>query len=179
MTTPTLTTEPGRRIIFSGFASDPTPRPGVITGITDAGALLVRLDGMRSSLHIVPDLLPDTKHLHLLNEIGPVPDLPMGPFTPVADDKNAIYEHGGVLYAAIGEDGEDLIVVTEDLDVAKKVARVYAEDADLYLDDAALEGFRGEWSQLVWEPEDAECPWVWAPANKDDEHAVHVFYLPA
>lgn len=177
-TTPTLSAEPGRRIIFSGFASDPTPRPGVITGIADTGALLIRLDGMRYSLHIVPERLPDTKCLHLLNEIGPVPELPMGPFIPTADDRNGIYEHHGVLYAAIGEDGEDLIVVTEDLDVAKKIARHHAESTDLDLDDEALEDFRGEWSQFVWEPEGALCPWVWTPASEGAEHAVHVFSLP-
>ncbi|MFZ3592271.1 hypothetical protein [Streptomyces sp. BH104] len=177
MTTQPLTAVPGRRIIFSGFASDPTPRPGVITGL-DGDALLIRLDGTRYNLHIVPALLPDTKHLHLLNEIGPVPDLPMGPFTPTAHVRNSIYELDGVLYAAVGEDSEDLIVVTDDLDVAKKVARVHAENTDLDLDDTVLNGFRGEWSQFVWEPENAECPWIWTPASKDAEHAVHVYYLP-
>ncbi|WP_306317283.1 MULTISPECIES: hypothetical protein [unclassified Streptomyces] len=177
MTTQTLTAGPGRRIVFSGFASDPTPRPGVITGV-DGDALLIRLDGTRYNLRIVPDRLPATKHLHLLNEIGPVPDLPMGPFAPTADVRNAIYELDGVLYATVGEDGESLIVVTDDLDVAKTVARHHAKATDLVLDDAVLEGFEAEWSQFVWTPEGSLCPWVLMPASKDDEYAVHVHCLP-
>jgi hypothetical protein len=176
--TTSLTAEPGRRVIFTGYASSPTPYPGVITGIDETGAYLIRLDGERSNLWIHPDVLPDTKSLQLLDEIGPVPELPMGPFAPIADIRNAIYEKGGVLYAVIGEDSEDLIVVTEDLDVAKGVARQHAEDAGLALDEVALEKFSPEWSQFVWEPEGALCPWVWTPASKDDEYAVHVYRLP-
>ena len=68
----------------------------------------------------------------------------MGPFTPVADDRNGIYALDGVLYAAVGEDGETLVVLTDDLETAKKVARHHAKSVDLDLDEDDLEYFETE-----------------------------------
>lgn len=183
MTTPTpvLPAEAvvGRHVEFSYRREPGTWHPGIITALEPGydGDLLacVRIDGTRYTLR-VPTSSP---RLRYLEQVTDVPALPMGPFTPTADPRNGIYALDGVLYAAIGEDGEDLVVVTGDLEVAKQVARQHAADAEWDLDETALEGFRPEWAQFVWEPEDAESRWVWTPASKGNEHAVHAYYLPA
>ena len=107
----------GRRITFTYYRdldqAAPPAHPGIITG-TEPGysgnlLALIRLDGTRSTLRIPLDY----DGLAYLDEVGPVPELPMGPFTPVADDRHGFYEKAGVLLAAIGEDGEDLVLIAE------------------------------------------------------------------
>lgn len=178
MTTATLTAEPGRRITFTGFASTPTPRPGVITAI-DGDALLIRLDGHRFNLRITPDLLPPTKHLHLLDEIGPVPALPMGRFTPVPDDCAGIWEHDGTPYVTVGEEGENVLVITGDRNTAIAVMTGHFTDMDIDLKYVDFDSMQGLWAVFEWQPEDADSPWLWSEAKQGDDLAVHAYYLPA
>ncbi|MFD9004454.1 hypothetical protein ACFV0T_26435 [Streptomyces sp. NPDC059582] len=174
----------GRHVTFTHYRDlavvESTQHPGIITGLEPglaSGSLVarIRLDGTRSNL-----VLPaDYEGLTYLDEVTDVPDLPMGAFTPVADDRNGFYEVEGALYAAIGEDGE-LVILTDDLDVAKKVARAYSAENYLGLDDEDLEAFEPSWAVFTWEPEDAESPWTvnWDAAEGDD-HAIRIYRLPA
>lgn len=173
MTTSTLAAEPGRRVIFSGFASSPTPRPGVITGI-DGSVLLIRLDGARYSLRIDPELLPPTKHLHLLNEVGPVPALPMGCFLPTASLlKSEVYEDVPVF-----ELEDDVLVALADSQAAAvRAVTAYMKDHDYVLDDIA-ERLEARWVVFEWQPEDAEYEWLMNDAAEGDELAVRAYYLP-
>lgn len=171
----------GRRLLFTRFRElgDGPEHPGIITGLEtgDSGALraLIRIDGTRSTLSTPVDY----EGLTYLDEVVDVPDLPMGPFTPVADDRNAIREHDGVLYAQVGEDGEWLVVITDDLAAAKNVARWHAKDIGLALDEDDLDAFEAEWSVFEWQPENAECPWTVRPAEDGEILAVHTYGLYA
>ncbi|MDX2765451.1 hypothetical protein [Streptomyces europaeiscabiei] len=154
--------------------------PGIITGTEPGynGALLakVRLDGQRSTLHVPVDY----DGLRYLDQVTPVPDLPMGPFTPVADDANGFYERAGVLVAAIGEDGEALIILTGDRDKAFAAATAYGEQIGYDPDYVALKDLQPCWAVFEWQPEDSDSPWLvrWDAAESDDQ-AVRVHYLAA
>ncbi|MFD0509399.1 hypothetical protein ACFQ0G_53835 [Streptomyces chiangmaiensis] len=86
----------GRRVTFTYFrdldVADGPEYPGIVTGTETAanGILLarIRLDGTRSNLAIPADY----EGLTYLDEVVPVPELPMGRFLPVADDRNGFYE---------------------------------------------------------------------------------------
>jgi len=164
----------GRRITFTYYrdldlADGPT-YPGIITGTEPglSGALraLIRLDGTRSTLSIPVAY----EGLTYLDEVIEVPELPMGRFLPFASDEFGFYEKAGVLVAAIGEDGEDLIVVTDDLAKARAAVTDYADWTGLDPDYVDLEDLRAKWAVFTWEPEDAECPWTvnWYAAEGDD-----------
>jgi hypothetical protein len=175
----------GRRVTFTYYRdlekTDAVTHPGIITGTEPGfseGTLIarVRLDGKRSSMHI-----PATyEGLTYLDEIVPVPELPMGRFLPFSSDQNGFYEKADVLIAAIGEDGEDPIVVTDDLAKARAAVTDYADWTGLDPDYMGLDHLRPCWAAFTWEPEDWECPWTvnWAAAEGDDQ-AVHIYYLPA
>jgi hypothetical protein len=171
----------GRRVTFTYYRhlKDGPAVPGIITGTETAvnGAPLarVRLDGTRST--ITPPI--DYEGLTYLDEVVDVPDLPMGPFTPVADDRNGIYALDGVLYAAVGEDGETLVVLTDDLEAAKTVARHHAKSVDLDLDEDDLEAFEAERSVFEWEPENSESPWTVRTAEQGEAHAIRTYCLDA
>ena len=174
----------GRRVTFTYYRDlghpDVPAYPGIVTG-TEPGysgnlLALIRLDGTRSTLSI-----PVTyEGITYLDEVVPVPDLPMGRFIPFASDQNGFYEKAGVLVAAIGEDGEDLIVVTDSVAKAREAVTEYAEWTGLDPDYMGLHHLRPYWAVFTWEPEDAESPWIvnWAAAEGDDQ-AVHIYYLPA
>ncbi|MBE4761808.1 hypothetical protein [Streptomyces caniscabiei] len=153
---------------------------GIITAAEPGynGALLarVRLDGHRSNLHVPADY----EGLTYLDEVVPVPELPMGPFTPVADDTNGFYEKAGVLVAAVGEDGEVLIVLTDDPAKARAAASEYAEWFGLDPDYVDQKDLSPRWAVFEWEPEDSESPWTvrWDVTETDD-HAVRIYHLPA
>ena len=175
----------GRRVEFAYYRSlhdeaETLWAPGIVTGTETGvnGGLLarVRLDGKRSTLTVPVGY----DGLRYLDQIVPVPELPMGRFTPVADDMNAFYENNGVLFAAVGEDGEDLVVLTGDVDVAKAVALAWAKDTGLDLDEDDLKYLEPRWAVFEWEPEDAECPWTvrW-DASEGDDQAIRIHYLPA
>jgi hypothetical protein len=167
----------GRRIELALYRDKDNYLPGIITAVNTEGAYFwVRLDGKRSNLPV----RTDHEYLRYLDEVVDVPALPMGPFTPVADDMNGFYEKAGVLVAAIGEDGEDLIVVTDDLDKARASVAAYAEWTGLDPDYVGLDDLRPHWAVFTWEPEDAEFPWTvrW-DAEESDDQAIRIHYLPA
>lgn len=165
----------GRRIEIALYRDKDTYLPGIITRVSlDRSYFWVRLDGKRSNLPV----RTDHEYLRYLDQVVDVPDLPMGVFTPVADDMNGFYEHAGVLVAAIGEDGEDLVVLTEDLDKAVEAAIVYGPEAGFDPDYFDREDMQARWVVFEWMPEDAEFPWLMNCASKGDDHAVHVYYLP-
>jgi len=175
----------GRRVTFTYYRdleeTDAVTHPGIITdtepGFSE-GTLIarVRLDGKRSSMHIPAAY----EGLTYLDEVVPVPELPMGRFLPVASDGNGFYEKAGVLVAAVGEDGEDLIVLTGDRVAARAAVGEYAQWTGLDLDYIAAGDLRAKWAVFEWEPEDAECPWTvrWDAVEGEDQ-AVHIYHLPA
>lgn len=173
----------GRRVTFTYHRDrglpEPPAHPGVITG-TEPGAsgrLLarIRLDGTRSNLHVPVD----DEGLTYLDQVGPVPELPMGRFVPVPSDTNGIWEKEGVPLALIGEDGEDLILITDSAEKARTAAMAYATEVDWDLDYVDFDSLQPYWAVFEWEPEDAECPWTVSWASKGDAQAVHIYYLPA
>lgn len=172
----------GRRIEFTYFRElkQPNPQafPGIITG-TEPGysgnlLALIRLDGTRSTLRTPIDY----QGLTYLDEVTEVPDLPMGPFTPVADDRHGLWEKDGILYATIGEDGYDLVLITTDQTAALAVARAHLEDSLGDLDYVDFDRMTGYQAVFEWEPEDAECPWTVRWPADGYEKAVHIYYLP-
>ncbi|MEU9218830.1 hypothetical protein AB0D47_20040 [Streptomyces sp. NPDC048376] len=174
----------GRRIEFAYHRSliDDTATlwaPGIITGTETGlnGSLLarVRLDGRRSSLTIPVAY----EGLRYLDEVVTVPELPMGRFLPTADEA-AFYEKAGVVIAPIGEDGEELVILTGDLGKARAAALAHARDIDLDEDYIDLGALKAAWAVFEWEPEDGECLWtVRLDACEGDDMAVRVHYLPA
>jgi hypothetical protein len=153
--------------------------PGIITGTEAAvnGSLLarVRLDGQRNSLALPADY----DGLRYLDEVVDVPALPMGPFTPVADEMNGFLEREGVLLALLGEDGEDMVLITTDRDKARTAALAYAKETDLDLDYLDFDALDPKRVVFEWAPEESEYPWsVHWDAIESDAHAVHVFFLP-
>jgi hypothetical protein len=170
----------GRRVEFAYYRSlhddfETLYLPGIITAVTDdVASLRVRLDGQRSNLTVRPDY----EGLRYLEQVVPVPELPMGRFTPTVDDLEGVWE--GVPLCSISEDG-DLIVLTGDRVKAIAAARTYLDEmGGVYLEDVDFDDIRAHWAVFEWEPEDAEFPWTvdWDAAEGDD-HAIRIHYLPA
>jgi hypothetical protein len=174
----------GRRVTFTYYQDlkqpDGPAYPGIITGTEPglSGALLarIRLDGQRSNLAIPIDY----EGLTYLDEVVPVPELPMGRFIPAAGEQPGFSEHAGVLVAALGEDGEDLVIVTDDPAKARAALTAYAEWVGIDVDYVDADDLSPYWAVFEWEPEDAEGPWTarW-DAVKGDDQDVHIYYLPA
>lgn len=172
----------GRRVGLALYRDKDTYRPGIITAVTgDQAALRIRLDGTRYNI----PTRTDHPYLRYLDEVvAPVPALPMGPFVPTADDMIGVWE--GVPVAPIGEDGGDLIFLTDDLDEndaldkARAAAAAYDAEVGLDLDAVDYAALHPVWAVFTWGPEDAECPWtVNLAAAEGDEKAVRIHYLPA
>lgn len=171
----------GRRITLTYYRDlelpEPPVHPGIITGVgEDRGSVWIRLDGRRCNLAARPDY----RGLTYLDEVVPVPKLPMGPFTPVADDENGFFEKAGVLLAAIGEDGENLILLTDNRDKAREAA--YAYDTEVGVDTSCVnyDNLQPCWAVFEWQPEDSEAPWnVRWDASEGDDQAIRIHYLPA
>lgn len=173
--------EVGRRIMLTRYSDldtdPPIEHPGIITGILDdqAAAVRIRLDGTRCNLHARSDY----RGLRYLDEVTEVPALPMGRFTPVADDRMGFYDKAGVLLAVIGEDCEDLVILTDDPAKAREAAAAYDAEIGLDLDSVDYSTLTAKWAVFEWEPEDAEMPWTVSWASEGDEHAIRIHYLPA
>lgn len=150
-----------------------TYHPGIITEVYPE-SVWIRLDGTRCNTRARTDY----EGLRYLDQVVPVPELPMGRFQPTAADMLGVWE--GVPLSTIGEDGEDLIVLTDDEDKAAKAIAAYAREVGMDLDYLGLQFLRPCWAVFEWEPEDAECPWTvnWG-ASEGDDQAVHIYYLPA
>lgn len=172
--------ETGRRVTYE-FYNARKPQPGVITGTktTDNGDLiaLVRLDGQRSSMHIPVDL----EGLHLLDEIGPVPELPMGRFQPGTQHPGMDYVYDGVLIVQF-DDG-DMAAITADRDKAEAAVATYLREESGIDDETTIRDelaeLKPQWVVFEWEPEDAECAWLMNLAHEGDDQAIRVHYLPA
>lgn len=175
--TDTLHTEAvvGRRVEFAYYRDKDTYLPGIITRITDDPASLrVRLDGARSNLAVPADY----EGIRYLNEVVPVPALPMGRFHPTVADFD------GSLYAGVPacefEDG-DIVILTADPETARAALPEYCKAMDMDPDyvDLALNQLNPRWVVFEWEPEDAECRWLMNFADEGADMAIHVHYLPA
>ena len=165
----------GRRVELALYRDPTNYLPGIITAVTDdKAALQIRLDGKRYNI----PTRTDHEFLRYLDEVVDVPALPMGPFTPTAKDMLGVW--AGVPLSTIGEDGEDLIILTGDKDKAQAAGIAYANEIGLDLSAVDFEALQACWAVFTWEPEDAECPWTvnWAAAESD-EKAVRIHYLPA
>jgi len=186
--TATQTTHPlaevGRRIEFTFYRElgrdDATAHPGVITALVpnQGASVKIRLDGHRSSLHVPPNY----EGLTYLDEIGPVPELPMGAFTPTADDFGGSFHHG--VPVCQFEDGAAL-ALTADIEAAVAALNAYVRDmvGALYIPDidtVTADRLQACWAVFEWEPEDSEPAWTvrW-DAAEDEDHAIRIHYLPA
>jgi hypothetical protein len=169
----------GRRVTLTYHRDLPNgpKQPGIITHVdpTQTGAAVwIRLDGTRYNLHARHDY----QGLQYLDDIVPVPELPMGPFQPTAGDMLGVWE--GVPMSTIGEDGEDLILLTADREKAIAAAAAYDRDSGLDVESVNYQAIQARWAVFEWEPEDAERPWtVNLHAAEGDEHAIQLYYLPA
>lgn len=172
----------GRRVEFAYYRdwerTNIPYHPGIITRLTDDKASLrIRLDGTRCNLAVRPDY----EGLRYLDQIVPVPVLPMGRFTPTVDQMEGEWE--GVPVCSLGEDG-DLIALTDDAARAVTAMNAYRREMSgcLYnpeFDTAAATDLQAECAVFTWEPEDAECPWTVRFAAEREDQAVHIHYLPA
>ncbi|MFJ6348619.1 hypothetical protein ACIQKB_03980 [Streptomyces sp. NPDC092046] len=172
----------GRRVAFThhrDLSKACRDQIGIITAI-DTGqraALRIRLDGSRSNLNVAPDY----EGLRYLDEVVPVPELPMGRFQPSAQHPGMDYIYDGVLVVEF-EDG-DMVAITEDRARAEAAVATYLRDQAGIDDEAdireALADLTSRRVVFEWEPEDAECAWFMNPAVEGDDQALGVHYLPA
>jgi hypothetical protein len=174
---------PGRRVLFTRYSDLDKPNaaePGIITGLvpTQGSSVKIRLDGQRSPLHVRPDY----QGLHYLDEIGDVPALPMGRFTPTVDELEGEWE--GVPVCSVSEDG-DVIALTDDHQQAVRAISVYRREMAGCLYNPDFDGVdasevRAFWAVFEWQPEDSEMPWTvrW-DATEGDDQAIRIHYLPA
>ena len=166
--------EVGRRVAFSHI-HDPKQVEGVITFVADP-TVWVRLDGQRSNLH----LRADYEGLRYLDEVGPVPALPMGRFTPSTKHVGIDFEYDGVIVVQFEED--DLAALTGDRAKAEAAVATYLRERCGIDDETAISDelaeLKQQWAVFEWEPEDAECAWLMNPAAEGDDQALQVHYLP-
>lgn len=166
----------GRRVMFAYHRDRGTYLPGivtdVITGPNGGPVLLIRLDGQRRPHHVPADY----EFVRYLEEVVPVPALPMGRFTPTASDLGG--EVHGVLVCSVGEDGETLIFLTGDKSQAESAAKVYVPELGLDKEYVNLQGLQTAWAVFDWEPADAESEWTvrWDATEADDQ-AIRIHYL--
>jgi hypothetical protein len=170
----------GRRVQFAYYSnlqsdSETVWHPGIITaiepGLTNVMLASIRLDGeRRSGLHIPTDY----EGMRYLDQVVPVPELPMGRFTPTADDFGGDWEGVPILQC----ESEDIVILTDDQ--ARAAVALHAFCQDMLIDREYLPAMQSRWAVFEWEPEDAEIPWTvnWDAAEGDDQ-ALHIYYLPA
>ncbi|WP_327335867.1 hypothetical protein OG384_04335 [Streptomyces sp. NBC_01324] len=162
----------GRRVEFAYYWDQDTYLPGVITAITeDPASLRIRLDGTRSALACHPDY----EGLRYLDQIAPVPDLPMGRFIPTPADFDG--EYAGIPAVQL-EEGETVLLTTDN-GKARAALAAFAEDMQIDPDYADPEDLVTRTVVFKWQSEDAECPWLMAFADEGDDMAVQIHYLPA
>lgn len=164
----------GRRVEFAYKRAPDVYLPGIITAVTDDEASLrIRLDGKRSLLAIWPDY----EGLRYLDQVVPVPDLPMGRFTPALADLGG-FEWEGVPVFEIEED----VVVALTWERRKAAAAMTAyfvlvlgiHDTPI---TGATPGLRYGIGLFEWEPEDADMPWTMRLGKQGDDQAIPLHYL--
>lgn len=170
----------GRRVEFAYYSnlqsdSETVWHPGIITaiepGLTGVMLACIRLDGeRRSGLHIPTDY----EGLRYLDQVVPVPDLPMGRFTPTANDFGGDWEGVPVVQC----ESEDIVILTGDQTRAAVALDAFCKD--MLIDREYLPVMQSRWAVFEWEPEDAEYPWTvnWDVSEHDDQ-ALRIFHLPA
>lgn len=173
----------GRRVAFTYYRDLRNVSPdqvGVITAIDTeepSRILKIRLDGSRSNLHVQPDY----EGLRYLDQVGPVPTLPMGRFIPSTKDVGFDYEYEGVLVVEF-EEG-DMAALTADREKATAAAATYLREVAGLEDESDVrdetDSLRPLWVFFEWEPENAECAWRMHAASEGDDQAIQVHYLPA
>ncbi|MCI3279160.1 hypothetical protein [Streptomyces cylindrosporus] len=172
----------GRRIEFTYYRDLNTPNPprhpGTITAlIPDQGACVkLRLDGTRHSLHVPPDY----EGLTYLDEILPVPVLPMGRFTPTVEQMGG--EWAGVPVCLLQSEptgAEHVIALTADPAAARTAVTSYLTQTGWDLDYVDLDQLELRWAVFEWGPEDDDIPWTanW-DACEGDEQAIRIHLLP-
>ena len=100
-------------------------------------------------------------------------------FRPVPDADLGFWQHDGTVYATVGEDCENVLILTSDRATATTVATAHFAEVGVDLEFVDFDAMRALWAVFEWEPEGAECPWLWSPAAEGDDQAVPVHYLPA
>ncbi|MFJ4925346.1 hypothetical protein [Streptomyces sp. NPDC088736] len=167
--------ETGRRVTYE-FYNARKPHPGVITFATQ-GTVWVRLDGQRSSMQMPIN----QKGLTYLDEIGPVPELPMGRFQPNLQHPGIDWQYDGVIVVRF-EEG-DLAALTGDRAKAEAAVATFLREQDGIEDESDLSDelaeLKPQWAVFEWEPEDAECAWLMNYATENDDQALQVHYLPS
>lgn len=170
----------GRRVKFTYYNnlqsdSETVWHHGIITaidpGLTDVMLASIRLDGERWSRLRIPT---DHEGLRYLDQVVPVPDLPMGRFTPTADDFDGAWEGVPVFQCEF----EDIVILTDDQ--TRAAVALHAFCKDMLIDREYLSAMQSRWAVFEWEPEGAHYPWTvnW-DAAEDDDQALHIYYLPA
>ncbi|HEY9408467.1 MAG TPA: hypothetical protein VIP77_02705 [Jiangellaceae bacterium] len=175
-----LKAEVGRRVEYRVHRSTVDDRadvytPGVITFAADP-VVWVRLDGQRSNLQ----LRADHDGLRYLDEVGPVPALPMGRFQPGTQHPAIDWAYDGVLVVEFDEG--DMAAITGDRQKAEAAIATYLREQCGIDDETAISDelaeLKPQWVVFEWEPEDAECAWLMNCAEQGDEQALQVHYLP-
>jgi hypothetical protein len=138
----------------------------------DHPGVYIRLDGARSSLFTAARFFD---RVTWLDEVGPVPELPMGRFRPTVDDLEGEWE--GVPVCRF-ENGH-IIALTPDRKAALAALAAYCTDMDYGVEAMSLGDVQSQWAVFTWQPEDAECPWLMDDANEGDDQAIQLHYLPA
>ncbi|NUS25090.1 MAG: hypothetical protein HOV92_12820 [Streptomyces sp.] len=171
----------GRRVMFTRYSDLGKPdaaKPGIITELipTQGASVRIRLDGQRYTLHARPDY----QGLTYLDEVTDVPALPMGAFTPTADDLGGAWEGVPVCLLEDVAGGEHVIALTGDTAAARTAVATYLTETGWDVEFVDLDRLEARWAVFEWEPEDADSPWtVNLDASEDDDQAVHIYYLPA
>jgi hypothetical protein len=170
----------GRRVEYRVHRSTVDDRadvyaPGVVTFAADP-IVKIRLDGQRSSIA----MRADCDGLRYLDEVGPVPALPMGRFQPDTRQPGIDWAHDGVLVVEFDEG--DMAAITGDRDKAEAAVATYLRehcgiDDETTISDELAE-LKPQWVVFEWQPEDAECAWLMNCAGRGDEQALQVHYLP-
>ncbi len=170
----------GRRVTYTYNHGGQTQRAGVITdtmtAVNGTQLVKVRLDGARSNLHIPAD----HDNLTYLDEVGDVPELPMGRFRPTTGSLGFDFQYNDVPVCGF-EDG-DVVAIAPSRASANAAVATYLREVEGIDDEHTIHESLGwmkpRWVVFEWEPEDAECVWRMNPASEGDDQAVHVYYLP-
>lgn len=168
----------GRRILFNHASRGPD-QPAIITRLKAkeegfGAGFFIRLDGERSQTWVPEKFVWRVTYL---DEVVPVPALPMGRFQPTVNEVDGEWE--GVLVCTVTEDG-DILLLTTDRKAAVRAATACFTEYGIDLDYVNFDSMVPRCAVFTWQPENAETEWTvrW-DAREGDDQAVHVYHLPA